>query len=251
MPSFFLWTVLAAAAPAPGRSALDLRGGQGDAEGVWPTAEVAEPPVASPHPPERLRRTQAFLLPRDAAARDAAVRVAAGVTEAMLHSPGDAMVDLSAALAAGGPRGVASLSPLVAAAAAEAEAGGAGPELRRLAARFSLDRILVGSVAVRGRAAAVLLAWADAPGGRLLGTAALSVPLDGALEVQVQAALRDLFARAQAASATPTDPAASDSTPADVPATGAPPPTDAARTVWKRGLFDKTGTESWDLPGTR
>jgi len=250
-----------------------------------PDSDTPEPPALSPREPKAIparRRTQAFLLPLDEAARAAAGRVAQGATEAMLRSA-DEMIDLSPPLAAEGPQAAASLNSMVADAAAEADRGESGPSLRRLAARFSLDRVLVGSVALRGPSVAVLLTLADAPHARLLGreTLLLSAAATGAdgVEAQVQAAVRRLLDRAaldDAASA-PMPPSAegkcpgprSRDVPASAPAEAASheaassqeaPPTRAAastgteendRRAWKRGLFDKTGTEGWDLLQSR
>jgi hypothetical protein len=242
-----------------------------------PDSDTPELPALPPSEPKAIRarrRTQAFLLPLDEAARAAAGRVAQGATEAMLRSA-DEMIDLSLPLAAEGPQGTASLNSMVADAAAEADRGEAGPSLRRLAARFSLDRVLVGSVALRGPSVAVLLTLADAPRARLLGreTLLLSAANAGAdgVEAQVQGAVRRLLDRAALDDAAPAPMSAEGKCPGqrprDVPA-GAPPeaaspeaasaheapPTRAAaatgteeneRHAWKRGLFDKTGTEGW------
>jgi hypothetical protein len=258
-----------------------------------PASDTPEQPALSPReqpaPPPReprairaRRRTQAFLLPLDEAARAAAGRVAQGATQAMLSSA-DEMIDLSLPLAAEGPQGAASLNSTVADAVAEAERGEPGPSLRRLAARFSLDRVLVGSVALRGPSVAVLLTLADAPRARLLGREALLLPAaatgaDG-VEAQVQGAVRRLLDRAaldDAASA-PIPPSAEGKCPGprphDVPASTPPEAaspeaasaqeataTRAAdstategneRHAWKRGLLDKTGTEGWDVPESR
>jgi hypothetical protein len=208
------------------------------------------------------------------------MRVAEGATAAMVRSA-DEMLDLSLPLAAEGPQGAASLNSTIADAAAEAARGESGPSLRRLAARFSLDRVLVGSVALRGPSVAVLLTLADAPRVRLLGQESLVVPAaatgaDG-VEGQVQAAVRRLLDRAALDDAAPAPMSAEGKCPGprprDVPA-GAPPeaaspeaasvregpPTPATtstgaaeneRHAWKRGLFDKTGTEGSDVPESR
>jgi hypothetical protein len=263
-------------------------GGSGAAEEQLPrsppsASDSPEPPALPPREPKAIparRRAQAFLLPLDEAARAAAGRVAQGATEAMLRSA-DEMIDLSLPLAAEGPQGAASLNSTVAEAAAEADRGESGPSLRRLAARFSLDRVLVGSVALRGPSVAVLLTLADAPRARLLGreTLLLSAAATGAdgVEAQVQAAVRRLLDRAALADAA-LSPMSAEGTcpgprPHDVPTNAPPeaaspeaasaqeaPPTRAAassgaeeneRHAWKRGLLDKTGTEGWDAPESR
>jgi hypothetical protein len=247
-----------------------------------PASDSPEPLALRPHEPTAIharRRTQAFLLPLDEAARAAAGRVAQGATQAMLSSA-DEMIDLSLPLAAEGPQGAASLNSMVADAAAEADRGESGPSLRRLAARFSLDRALVGSVALRGPSVAVLLTLADAPRARLLGRETLLLPAaatgaDG-VEGQVQAAVRRLLDRAaldDAAPAMTSEGACPGPRPRDVPANAPPeaaspeaanaqearPPRAAAtstmeeneRHAWKRGLVDKTGTEGSAVPESR
>jgi hypothetical protein len=212
------WTICLCAAlvaaPAEGHAqeGADDEGGGAEEHlprSALPASDSPESPALRSHEPAALRarrRAQAFLLPLDEAARAAAGRVAQGATEAMLRSA-DEMIDLSLPLAAEGPQGAASLNLLVAGAAAEADRGESGPSLRRLAARFSLDRVLVGSVSLHGPSVAVLLTLADASRARLLGRESLLLPAGAAgavaVEAQVEAAVRRLLDRAALDDAAP------------------------------------------------
>lgn len=198
-------------------------------------------------------RTQAFLLPLDASARSAAQSVARGATSAILGSPAYEMVDLSHDLGEGG---ALALNPLVEGAVAEVGSGEAGGGLRGLAARFSLARVLLGSVAAEGGMVEVRLVFVDAPGARVIGSETLRLAAPGSGPDAIEARTRDAVRRLLSSPAPRAGRAAPQpNAPADVagaPGANPEPPPDPARParIWKRGLFDKTGTEGWDLGGS-
>lgn len=92
----------------------------------------------------------------------------------------------------------ASLNQVIAGAAEEVGRGEAGPNVARLAERFGLERVLIGSVSTHGAKLSVLVALVDAPRQRLVAKNTLLLTADGTdadqVESDTQQATRKLIA---------------------------------------------------------
>ena len=90
------------------------------------------------------------------------------------------------------------LNKLISGAAGEVSRGQVGPGTRQLAARFGLERALIGSVASHGSKVAVLLALVDVTHARMIARRTLMLAADGTdedeIETDTQAAVRKLVA---------------------------------------------------------
>lgn len=179
------------------------------------TALAQENPDSAPR-----RRAQAFLIPMDEAARTPTMRVAAAFETVLVSSPLYEVVALPAA------PGARSLSQLIASASDEIGRGLAGKNVSALAQKFSLERVLIGSVrSQEERRVLLVMALVDGVKNRIIAAKTLTLSAGGTdedqLEAETQDAVRKLFA-ADCAEAEQ----------------GAPAPA-------SKGLQGKTGTEGW------
>ncbi|MBS2020899.1 MAG: PEGA domain-containing protein [Deltaproteobacteria bacterium] len=94
--------------------------------------------------------------------------------------------------------GAATLNQTIAGAVEEASRGTTGPMTSKLAEKFSLDRVLIGSVTSHGMKVAIMLALADPKQVKVLGKTDLLLVADGTdadqVEADTQTSARKLFA---------------------------------------------------------
>ena len=139
----------------------------------------------------------------------------------------------------------ASLSQWIAGASEEAGRGAVGENLALLAEKFSIERVLIGSVRSQEGKSSVALALVDAPHRWLIGTRTVLVAAGDAgsaeIEAATVAAVRALVAADE-----------EQSSPQDVaripPAASAEPKAEKKKEAKKRptSLRGKTGTEDWN-----
>jgi hypothetical protein len=154
----------------------------------------------------------------------------------------------------------ASLNQLIAGASDEVGRGAAGRNLSALAEKFSLERVLIGSVRSQEGKVSLLLTLVDAPGQRVIGRQSLRLIADGTdadqIESDTQSAARRLIgedgaaevaSRAVIPGSLPVPPRSNDAELVQrerkvvMPADAAAPASKRAK-----GLRDKTGTEEWE-----
>jgi hypothetical protein len=159
----------------------------------------------------------------------------------------------------------ASLSQIIAGASDEVGRGTAGKNVSALAEKFSLERVLIGSVRSQEEArVSVVLSLVDAPNHKVIASKTLTLVADGTdadqIELDTQNAARELISADDGAAKATADvpalvarerkvamPAAAESK-ADAPAPVAKEALKKKQVVEKkkaRGLEGKSGTEEW------
>lgn len=126
----------------------------------------------------------------------------------------------------------ASLNQIIAGAAEEASRGEAGPNVSKLAERFGLERLLIGSVSSHGTKLSVLVALVNGSRRRLVAKSVLLLTADGTdadqVEQDTQAATRKLIALDVSAGEAPVVRGAAAGAPGSPTAAGATAPGSAA-----------------------
>ena len=161
-------------------------------------------------------RAQAFLIPMDENARTPTTRVATAVETVLLRTPIYEVVEIAPrkgtrqSLTLSATPTAASLSQLIAGASDEVGRGTAGKSVSALAQRFSLERVLIGSVRSQEEShVSVVLALVDAVKHRIIAAKTLTLSADGTdadqIELDTQTAARKLIAADDAEAETAAD----------------------------------------------